>query len=372
MTFDVTDAWHPTVNPSARMPVHHHRHLAVLGHCDGLLNEFPRHRGGTTIRLPRFRDGRLHVMELGGDSIFAPWWLPASEPDAVRHITHVYETALRHPESTRAERRVFAGVRDDFAARCAEGSNGLTIGEALWQATDALHRRITPSLPRLTLTSLTRSDARHTLARALGHVPGGLLTALVRWAEQERRPMWPLLAVAISPEGVPLRVRLHALDGRLDLSPLPTTSDARPPGRPVPLGEDELINLLDAGRLVPGSRLTALAEVSLHLVGTPVRHFGNTYGAFDIASTLLAAPEAAAIPCCPDDEDSWHYADLPHGDDHRYPLHLVELAACTTEAHAVAEALTSASLAKGGPIRLELKGGDLDATVRAGGAGLLR
>lgn len=184
--------------------------------------------------------------------------------------------------------------------------------------------------------------------------------------------MWPLLAVATSPEGVPLRVRLHAVGGRFDLSPLPTTSGAHPTGRPVPLGEDELINLLDAGRLVPSSRLTALAEVSLHLVGTPVRHFGNTYGAFDIASTLLAAPEAAAISCCPDDEDSWHYADLPHGDDHRYPLHLVELAACTAEGHAAAEVLIKASLAKGSPIHLELKGGDLDETVRAGGAGLLR
>lgn len=118
MTFDVTDAWHPTVNPSARMPVHHHRHLAVLGHGDGLLNEFPRHRGGTTIRLPRVRDGRLHVMELGGDSVFAPWWLPAPEPDAVRHITQVYG----RPCDIRSRRKRSAGYSPSYETTSQHGA----------------------------------------------------------------------------------------------------------------------------------------------------------------------------------------------------------------------------------------------------------
>ncbi|NBM14463.1 hypothetical protein [Streptomyces sp. GC420] len=371
MSFDFTDAWHPTVNPSARMPVHHHRHLAVLGHTDGILNEFPRHRGGTTIRLPRIRDGRLHVMELPGNSTFAPWWLPAADPGAVSDITGIYEAALRHPHTTVRERGALARLRDDFAHRCADAGGRLTIGEALWQTADALHRELVPSLPRLALTSLTRSPVRRTIADALTRLPGGLLPTLARWAECERRPMWPLLAVTTSPQGVPLRIRLHAASRSLDLSPLPTTTDTRAPGRPVPLAEGELITLLGSGRLIPSSRLSAIAEVSLHLAGTPVRHFGNTYGAFGTLSALLSAPDTARIPCCPDDEDSWHYADLPHDDVGRYPLHLIELAACSTNAHAAAEALISASVTEGTTIPLDLKG-DLDATVRAGGAGLLR
>ncbi|MFF2727595.1 hypothetical protein ACFVS9_06785 [Streptomyces sp. NPDC058008] len=369
MTLDITDAWHPTVNPSARMPVHHLRHLAVLGHAEGLLNEFPRHRGGTTIRLPRIRDGRLHVLELPGQSTFAPWWLPASDPTAVRHIEGLYDAALLHAEPSAQERGALARLRDGFRLRCAQG--GLTIGEALWQAADALHRELVPSLPELTLTSLTRSPVRHTLADALARLPGGLLPLLARWAEREGRHMWPLLAVATSTQGIPVRIRLHARSRRLDVSPLPTSGSASASGRPVLISEDDLIGLLDTGRLIPGSRLTALAETSLHLDDTAVRHFGNTYGNFDVLSSLFAVPDAARIAACADNEDSWHYADLPHGGTSRYPLHLIELAACSTDAHTASEALIAASVSQGAAVQLELKG-DLDATVRGGRARLLR
>lgn len=369
MALDITDAWHPTVNPSARMPVHHHRHLAVLGHAEGLLNEFPRHRGGTTIRLPRIRDGRLLVLELPGQSTFAPWWLPASDPTAVRHIDGLYDAALLHVEPTTQERAALVRLRDGFRLRCAQ--DRLTIGEALWQAADALHRELVPSLPELTLTSLTRSPVRRTLADALARVPGGLFPVLARWAEREERHMWPLLAVATSTQGVPLRIRLHAQNQRVDISPLPTSESASASGRPVLISEDELIDLLDTGRLIPGSRLTALAETSLYLDGAAVRHFGNTYGHFGALSSLFAVSNAAHIPACADDEDSWHYADLPHGGTSRYPLHLIELAACSTNAHRASEALISASVAQGAPVQLELKG-DLDATICGGRARLLR
>lgn len=371
MSFDFTDAWHPTVNPSARMPVHHFRHRAVLGHTDGILNEFPRHRGGTTLRLPRIKDGRLRVVELPSRSTFAPWWLPASDASAVQHISSIYDTALAHSEPTARERDVLARLRDDFTCRCTTAGAGLTVGEALWQAADALHRELVPSLPRIGLVSLTRSSARHTLAEALDRLPGGLLPVLAHWAHQDRKPMWPLLAVATSPQGVPLRVRLHAAGRRLDIAPLPTATSPRRTGRPRLLREDELITLLHTGRLIPGSRLTAVAEVALHFSGTTVRHFGNTYSSFNALGSLLTVPNATRIPCCPDDADSWHYADLPHGTGHRYPLHLVELAACSAASHASAEALVHASVSEGTTIPLELKE-DLDATVRTGRARLLR
>jgi hypothetical protein len=372
MPFDFTDAWHPTVNPSARMPVHHHRHLAVLGHTEGVLNEIPRHRGGTTIRLPRIKEGRLHVVELPGQRVFAPWWLPASDRKAVSEIRGVYSAALGNSEPNTRERGVLARLRDDFQQRCTDPTRGqLTVGEALWQAADALHRELVPSLPKLRLVSLTRSPARHTLAKALAHVPGGLLTILCRWARQERAPMWPLLAVATSLQGVPLRVRLHATSQRLDLSSLPGwTGRAGSAGRGKAISGDDLIGMLDAGRLLPGARLTALAEASLHLGGEAVRHFGNTYDHFDAVGRLLRTPQAALIPCCPDDQDSWHYADLPHQGAARYPLHLIELAACSRDAHVSVEALIKASVSRGTTVALILKG-DLDASLRSGGTGLL-
>ncbi|MGW5939159.1 hypothetical protein ACWIG3_08285 [Streptomyces celluloflavus] len=368
MPLDHTDAWHPTVNPSARMPIHHHRHHAVLGHGHGILNETPRRRGGTTLRLPRIHNGRLHVLQLAGPEhlAFAPWWLPASDTASVQAIRGLYDAALDHPAPARRERTVLARLRDDFTARCTRAGDRLTVGEALWQAADALYRAVVPTLPELALTSLTRSPVRHILADALAQVPGGLLPALQGWARQEQQPMFPLLAVATSAHGIPLRVRLHARTGRLDTTPLTAGS-----ARPTPLTEDGLLALLEAGRLIPGARLTALAETAHHLTGQRVRHFGNTYGHHRTAARLLEAPTATAIPCCPDDQDSWHYADLPYENPTRYPLHLIELAACDPAAHRAASALIDTALLRGEPVHLELKG-DLGETVRSGGARLLR
>ncbi|MDX3854216.1 hypothetical protein [Streptomyces sp. AK02-01A] len=366
---DITDAWHPTVNPSARMPVHHHRHRHVLGHRDGLLNEFPRRRGGITIRLPRIDSNCLRVVDLAAPDAgfaFAPWWLPASDLPSVRMISRIYDTALAHSETTARERTVLERLRDDFAERCAVGGPALTTGQALWQAADALHRQLLPSLPDLNLISLTHSPARHLLAVGLARTPGGVIAVLQRWAALDRTTMWPLLAVATSPQGIPLRVRLHTRSGHLDTAPLATGRGTKP----TALSEEQLIELLDRGQLLPGARLTALAETVLLLTGTPVRHFGNTYGHHTAVADLLQAPDATTIPCCPDDEDSWHYADLPH-ETGRYPLHLIELAACTPDAHQAAEALVTESLRRRRPIPLSLEG-DLDATVRSGGAGLLR
>ncbi|MFF4339375.1 hypothetical protein ACFY00_05455 [Kitasatospora sp. NPDC001540] len=372
MTFDHTDAWHPTVNPSARMPIHYLRHIAVLGHQQGILNEYPRHRGGTTIRLPRFHDDRLDVLALPGRLTFAPWWLPANDSEAVARIKGIYDTALARPEPTDAERAVLARLRDTFTTNCTRPGTApdLTVGEALWRTADQLHRELTPGLPELDLVSLTRSPSRRVLAAALAQVPGGLLPILARWARAERAALWPLLAVATSDQGLPLRVRLHPVSGRLDTEPLPV---AGPPtgSRPAPLTEDDLIALLAEGRLIPGSRLTALAETVMLGQGEQVRHFGNTYGHLSAAGHLTGILGAERIPSCPDDGDSWHYADLPLPDGGSYPLHLIELAACSPQAHTAATGLITASLALGGPVHLGRRG-DLDARLRSGGARLLR
>jgi hypothetical protein len=349
------------------MPVHHHRHRRLLGHLDGLLNEFPRRRGGLTIRLPRVAPEGLRVVEIATPEAgfaFAPWWLPASDHPSVRLISRIYDAALAHPETTARERTVLEHLRDDFTERCTAAGSALTTGEALWQAADALHRQLLPSLPELNLISLTRSPARHLLAVGLARTPSGVIAVLQRWAALDGTTMWPLLAVATSPQGIALRVRLHARSGRFDTTPLAASQGTKP----TPLSEEQLIELLDSGQLLPGARLTALAETVLQLTGTPVRHFGNTYGHHTAVAGLLHAPDAVTIPCSPDDEDSWHYADMPHG-TRRYPLHLIELAACTPNAHQAAEALVTESLRRRRPVPLSLEG-DLDATVRSGRAGL--
>lgn len=366
----VTDGWHPTVNPSARMPVHHLRFVATLGHHDGVLNEFPRRRGGSTLRLVRLTDHHLRVLNLPGTLEWVTWWLPASDARAAGAVAGIYQRALRHEACAKAEREVFDRTLTLFETARARYGAAATVGEALTTVMDELTRGLIPTVPRLRLVSLTRSPLRSTLARSLAEVPGGLADALGRWADLSGDPMWPLAAVATDQHGEAQRVRFHAVRRLFDTTPLlPSVRH----GRPCNLSADELVGLLDQGRLLPGARLVAMAEANLARQGAVVRHYGNTYGHTAMAGRALGVPSAATIPCHPDDADSWHYAVIQaptSSDRFAYPLHLLDVLACTPEARAAVVDLVAESIRRNKPVNLQPKE-SLDATLLAGRARLL-
>lgn len=295
---DYTDSWHPTVNPSARMPIHHLRFVELLGHNGGILNESPRRYGGSTLRVLRIHSERATVVELPGALPWTPWWLPANHRWARELTAETYERALSGELLGRNERAVVGQLLEDFRAECR--TTGLTVGEALWRVADRLHRHLIPSLPEITLTSITRSPARRALADGLSAIPGGPLRALARWADGDGTPVWPLLAVATAEGGVPLRIRLHARSARLDIEPLHCDPDSPPPShKPQEMSEETLVAWLRAGRLVPGARLVALAEAGLCRQGWTVRHLGNTYGHTAAAADVIGAPPGARGPLLP-------------------------------------------------------------------------
>ena len=59
-----TDSWHPTINPSSRMPVHHLRYNSLFTGHTGILTEVPRRNGGSTLREMVFSGQQLAVKEL--------------------------------------------------------------------------------------------------------------------------------------------------------------------------------------------------------------------------------------------------------------------------------------------------------------------
>lgn len=150
-TFLYTDAWHPTVNPSARMPVHHHRFVQMAGATSGILNEVPRRSGGSTLRLMRSQPGiGVQVTALPGTVRWMPWWLPSSDPWACSVIRRVYHAALADPHPTAAERATYERVVDAFDARCAAGGDQ-TVGEVLHTVLNRELRQISPEVPALQL-----------------------------------------------------------------------------------------------------------------------------------------------------------------------------------------------------------------------------
>ncbi|MFI6579476.1 hypothetical protein ACIBFB_27135 [Nocardiopsis sp. NPDC050513] len=360
--FTYTDGWHPTVNPSARMAVHHHRFVQLLDDHRGILNEVPRRKGGSTLRLTRFRSGvGVDAVDLPGTVPWVPWWLPASDAWAAGIVSGVYRAALDDPRPTVAEKVVYDRVRTRFDEGCA-GSGGLTVGEVLHGVLDAEHRALDPDLPRLELVSLTRSPLRDIIAEALTDVPGGLEELLGKGARAQGRPLLGL-GVATSPEGVPLNLRFRLSSRAMEVEPLDCDGTKRHRGKPRPVTTDEAADLIRHGRLVPGSRLMATAEVVMALGGRRVRHYGNTYGRLtEAAHHLGVAVDDLPAVFWPDDEDSWHYADLPSVGGGRYPLHLLDILTCSERARENVPHLITHSLRTGRPVRLEAKE-TLDASV---------
>lgn len=368
--FTYTDGWHPTVNPSARMAIHHYRFRELLVTDHGVLNEIPRRQGGCTLRVMRFDGhGGFRVIALPGTVEWVPWWLPATEAWAAGFVTGVYHQALADTRPTAAEKRVYERVLDEFVTGCAV-TTALTIGEVLHQVLDAAHRELDPTLPALELTSLTRSPARSTLATTLAAIPAGLARVLAGWAAAERQPIWGMLAVGTSPQGGPLRLRFRASTASFELEPLDCAHTGRRARRSQAVTGDEVTELVHAGRLIPGSRLVALAEVMLGAQGRNVRHFGNTYGRITAAARHLGLPGPTTVTSWPDDSDSWCYAALTATPGLRYPLHLLDVLACTPQARATIPVLIADSLRAGKPVRLDAKE-SLDASLSAGRARLL-
>lgn len=371
---EYTDGWHPTVNPSARMAIHHLRFIEVLGRHDvGLLNESPRRHGGSTLRLIRFRrPGEFGIIELPGTLEWVPWWLPAADVRASKLVEGIYVTALDDDRPTQSERAVFARVLEDFRSACGSAGQS-TVGEALYQVMQRLHTELVPDLPQISLVSITRAPERGILADALSNVPGGLLPALKRWACKDGIPLLSAIAMGTGKGDEPIRIRFTADVARLEAEDLHCANPRgkyRRMARRNLLSEDDLIQMMRSGRLIPSSRLTSLAEVVLYAQGWQVRHFGNTYGRLAEAGRLLGIDGAERIPCCVDNLDPWHWADL-HCKDQKlpwtYPLHLLDAVACGPEACATVPSLVRQSKREGVPVHLAAKE-SLDASIFAGGA----
>lgn len=361
-----TDGWHPTVNPSARMPVHHFRFVSITGKRSGILNEFPRRRGGSTLRLMRFSRDGVNVIDLPGTLEWVPWWLPASDEGGAQMIAGVYETALLDDRITARERRSYERALAEFQAQ-RTAPDVATLGEAQARAMDRICREFVPTLPELELISLTRSPLRHVLAGALAAIPAGAISVLAQWARVEGVPLWPLVAVATIND-LPYRVRLHAESAHLDAEPLLRAGTGDRGRRIQAVPEDEVLRLLDEGRLLPGARLVAVAEAALHGSGVAIRHFGNTYGHSTAAGALLGIDGTERLPYCDDDKDSWPFAHVAVGEEMpAYPLHLLDVAYLEEDARAAVNTLVAESLATGAPVLLHPRS-SLDETVLSRGS----
>lgn len=362
-----TDGWHPTVNPSSRMVIHHMRFNELLNIHSGILNEFPRRRGGSTLRFMRFDDQHFRVLELPTLFEFIPWWMPASPDSARAYLYPCFDQALNHRELlTRRELETIETIQEQLKD-VVDTAHDHTLGELLNGVNEQNYRTIVPDLPKLELASLTRSPIRHQFAstiRAL--VPfSRLATAMSLWASKTGGGGFPMLAVGYSDDGSLYRVGWSQEDRCFASAKFDPKSGSLT-STPDKVDGSWLADRLDAGMLIPGSRLASLVEVAIRQTGVSLKHFGNNYGRLAEAAAILEyisgeRVQWEGIIICEDDADSWHVAVVRDA-SRTYPVHLIDTLLCKAEALSTMPTYVCSSLSARTPVVLR-PGSTLSETI---------
>lgn len=343
----ITDGWHPTINPSSRMPIHHHRFIELLNRHNGILNEFPRQYGGNTLRAMHIdRDGRIAIFKLNKALKYMPWWLSATSDKAITLITGIVTEAIANSLciSTPAYR-----VLLETYLELATGNSQKTFGEVLCQTNNFLYSKIYPELPKVILTSLTRLQITHLLANGLQNLSDSLFEIFNLICSINDKEGFGFLGVLTSYNDVSWRLTYEAGKNELSITTI------NKPHLVTKVHLDTIVHLLDLGQFLPSSQLLIAIEFSLTVLGYSVIHYGNAYNRHEIFASASGLPNT--VTYWEDDCDSWNFAMLKGANNIVYPIHLLDLLCLGDEANDIITKLISQSLEFGKPIIVNTKKG---------------
>lgn len=349
----ITDGWHPTINPSSRMPIHHHRYIELLGNIEGILNEFPRPYGGNTLRAMQINlDGTLTVKNLNKALRYIPWWIPSNSQKAINLLSDIVHTALANENCI--EGSSYKRMLNEYLIRITTNS-AETLGEALNGVNSDLYREIYPELPELHMVSITRSSFLPILAEGFWHIADKLTNILNNICNQTGKKEFGLLGFITDYQNQSWRILYQPsnLTYTLIANSKPHVSEMT--------DISFLVNYFLDGKLIPGSMLLTIIELSLVNIGYDVTHYGNAYGHHDIVAK--ASGLSNCVHTWDDNADSWNYAYIIDQNGVQYPIHLLDLVKYGRVIAPVIKAIIEKSLQEKCPIIIHTKagGGLLDA-----------
>lgn len=350
MKIIITDGWHPTINPSSRMPIYYHRYLDFFGNTEGILNELPRPYGGNTLRAMKIgSDGNLTITDLNKPIKYVPWWLPANSQSAIDLLSNTIHKALNNKNCV--ENFTYRRYFDEYLHHLKD-NQPKTFGEAINEINFKLYKEIYPELPEIKLVSIAKSKALPILTEAFDHIITRLLDILNNICYQNSKTEFGLLGFISYYQDQSWRISYRP---NRHLCTLVSN------GKPHIFQEvntHSLLELFSEGKLIPGSMLLAILELSLVDMGFKVVHFGNTYGHLDMVAR--ASKLKNLVYTWEDNTDSWNYAYLADANGIQYPIHLLEMIKYGKNITPFLSAIIKESLIKKCPVIINTKkGGDL-------------
>lgn len=342
-TIAFTDGWHPTVNPSSRMPVFYFRYQSLFENAHAVLNEVPRPHGGSTIRTMRLDyNGHLKIQAITTGPKWMPWWILASDKRASDLMDKIliHDPIASDSISGKNVSEATIRLRAQFD-QAANSDKSLTMGQALNMANETLYRTIFPELPVISFETIQHSQIRILLARALMDTTYSLTSILTEFATREHKFLYGLLGILTGYEDDDWIVEFNVANQLLSCRSIWVKT------RTARIDDAILAKSMFEGNLLPASMLLLFLECVLVSQGKRVFHFGNTYGRIPKLLDIMDLSEKRdRIFWLEDDKDSWNFAIFRDAHGGTYPLHLLDLMGLGTSDFLVINALLKESLAK--------------------------
>lgn len=311
-----TDSWHPTINPSSRMPMHHLRYNSLFARRTGILTEVPRRNGGSTLREMVFSGQGLAVRELNTPVEWFPWWRSCNNPQVLSYIKDIISAG-------EASDDYYAkSAYRDFHRRYLEiisQDASLTVGEAVNKVNNSICEEMT-GIVAPELVSYTKHSNYGMLVSSYEQIEDDIYGILNGLLELLERNLFGMLAIVTNYKGKSWRVRYSRNRGYF------TAVDIQDQDNRLRLSSDILLSLFRKKKLLPGSVFSCLLESIVACRGDRVFHYGNTYGYFELIAEVvgLSREERDRIGYFRDNADSWNYAEFIRADGTGYPIHLLD------------------------------------------------
>lgn len=311
-----TDSWHPTINPSSRMPMHHLRYNSLFAGRTGILTEVPRKNGGSTLREMIFSGQEFAVKELNTPVEWFPWWKNCDDPQILSYIKDIISAGEASSD------QYAKSAYHDFHRRYLElisQNVSLTAGEAVNKVNNNICQEMIGIIAP-ELVSYTKHSNYELLVSSYKQIADDIYGILDGLLEHLGRDLFGMLAIITGYEGKSWRVRYSRNRGYFTAINTQNEDDR------LRLPSDMLLSLFKGKELLPGSVLSCLLESIVAYQGNKVFHYGNTYGYFEVIAEVvgLSQEERDRIGYFRDNADSWNYAELTRPDGTNYPIHLLD------------------------------------------------
>ncbi len=325
--FAFTDGWHPTVNPSSRMPIYYLRHKQLFPGHPIILNEFPRTKGGSTFRFIRFQEptSLQNIIVKAQNTLFEfmPWWLPSTLSDSF--LFKIYDNILKSDSGITSSERLC--IDEFYSELKVKVSSELSIGELLNSINFDRYKIILPNLPEINCISFSKSVFKNIFQDILSINQEKFFYILNQLCKRQEITYLTKVAFCNDTDYNIYRISWVVPERHFHKIKIDVKTGVNIGSRET-YSYESFISDIEYGRIVLSSKISCIAESLASLSGKFFFHFGNTYNHFAEIAAIFSDSrdynsQTKFVNYFNDYEDTWNYAYLRFSDD--YPIHLFDL-----------------------------------------------